>query len=70
VKLLSKTFTVKLKHLFRFKKQDKDPAFAILLVGLAVAGVALLLGASTLTAVLIAVFLCAIIGAAAYEDEY
>lgn len=70
-KLLLRAVQMKLKNLFHFtsKKAGKDPAFLILLVGLAVVGLALLLGASTLTAVLIALVLCAIIGAAAYDQD-
>ncbi len=70
-RLLLQTAKLKLKKLFSFKKsKGKDPAFAILLVCLAVVGIALLLGASTLTAVLIALLLGAIIGAIAYADDY
>jgi hypothetical protein len=69
-KLLVQAVKLKLKKLFSFKKRaGKDPAFAILLICLAAVGVALLLGASTLTAVLIALLLGAIIGAMAYADE-
>lgn len=68
LKLLVKTLQLRLKNFFRFKKRaGKDPAAAILLVCLAVAGIALLLGASTLTAVLVALLLGAIIGAMSYD---
>lgn len=72
MKLLLRAVQWKLKNLFHFRKSSsrKDPGFAILLVCGAVFGLALLLGASMLTAVLIALLLGAIIGAMAYSGEY
>jgi hypothetical protein len=66
--LLLAAFKTKIKKLFKPFK-SKDPAFAILLVGLVLMGLLLLLNVSTLTAILMAVLLMAIIGTIAYAND-